>query len=535
MLSAVQRSALRRGRLVRAWAWLFGGLSTVPALILLIIAASTIALNPSSVFVLLVPPAVTALIALHRTLVERRLAPPLRSVRADSAKGSIHTLAPGWTESFERARAEQPLGAGTRRRSQLGLAGGMAVAMTAALVILLIAPIVSVVTGGAFIYRIASLNVGSVDEKNRLSEIVRPFALAKDPSITLDEAGRAFRDLHPSREVVGVFQMRPSQSPARRAWSENRPDSALFKTARPVDLWTGPAVAGVLDAAKRGFNQAEMAWLKNLATDPGWRDWYVVARAPRIDLLGARVQLPFPAGATAHEVPIPRFALIKEFAYASVSRAAYHLALNQVDSAETDLRETISAGFLIADNASFLIEQLIGVVVINIGRDGLARLYALTGRPEGARMKASRDSAVAALDARREIAELDSARGRASVASAPAARRAMWLLANQKSTTRALRMSALEVLSHAPCTNFRELVFGPDADLREALANLRGELALYPADSAVFELMRERTERGDPRGAWAEENRFFVGIASVAGFVLRNPRIRGCSEILLSF
>jgi len=79
----------------------------------------------------------------------------------------------------------------------------------------------------------------------------------------------------------------------------------------------------------------------------------------------------------------------------------------------------------------------------------------------------------------------------------------------------------------------RELVFGPGDDVQHTLVKLQREVARYPADSAVLELVREQTERGDRGEERSTSDRVAIGVASFAGFVLHNRRIRGCTELML--
>ena len=73
--------------------------------------------------------------------------------------------------------------------------------------------------------------------------------------------------------------------------------------------------------------------------------------------------------------PLPSFEGSRELAYAAVSRAAYHMALGQRDSAETVLRSIVSFGFAFIDNGTSGLEAVIGSVIVAIGRDALHRFY----------------------------------------------------------------------------------------------------------------------------------------------------------------
>jgi hypothetical protein len=531
-LTTAQRSELRRGRLVRAAAMFLGGLAPIPAIALVLLLASFRPFDPTYALIVLLLSAAGALVAAHAVARERTLAPPLRAVRQHAEPLDAARLAPAWYETFERARTGQPLGPGSRRRSRMGVGGGALVAAVAALVVAVLAPLAVLATAGSAIFEQTLPRFANTSEKSRLAEIVRPFTLPRDSRISPLEAGRAFYALSPPRAQSGPFRMQPYPPRPPRPWTGHPPAPGLFTTARP-DSWDGPASTKILEAVGRGFSADELAWLQAIATAPVWRDWAAVARAPAGDILGASLVLPFARNVTHMEIPIARYAAIKEVAYASLSRAAWHMARKQNDSAEVTLRETISAGFFLADNATFLIDQLIGVVIVGIGRDGLTRFYTITGNPAGPRLKARHDSAMAAREARQESVELDSAGGAAPIRNAPAARRRVLALATSPLVHRALRLEMLIVLGMAPCTNVREMVFGPDKEIRDAFAKARKELARYPADSAALDLIAESTERGFPRSEWDLRSRLVLGAASTIGAVLHNRRIRGCTELLL--
>jgi hypothetical protein len=91
----------------------------------------------------------------------------------------------------------------------------------------------------------------------------------------------------------------------------------------------------------------------------------------------------------------------------------------------------------------------------------------------------------------------------------------------------------LSMLGMAPCTNVRELVFGPDPEIREAFQQARKELVRYPSDLALIMLIEELAERGAPQAELDLASRVLVEVAGGVGFVLRNQRLRGCMEVAL--
>ncbi len=91
-------------------------------------------------------------------------------------------------------------------------------------------------------------------------------------------------------------------------------------------------------------------------------------------------------------------------------------------------------------------------------------------------------------------------------------------------------MTLLRSLAWGPCTNAREMVFGPDADLRRVFAWARENLARFPSERALVDVIERTPER---LGSLTEGPALLVRAADALGFVLRNPRISGCTQLIL--
>lgn len=183
---------------------------------------------------------------------------------------------------------------------------------------------------------------------------------------------------------------------------------------------------------------------------------------------GGRYVTPFPPTANAYTLPIPHFANTKAIAYAASARAAWHLAQGRPDSAEIVLREMLSFGFALTETP-FLIETLIGVVIVGIARANLDQLWTITGDPRAARLRALHDSALAARDARDASAAINTQR----FLGAAALRQVTVAGASDSHNVRSLRFAMLHNLGMASCSNASELVFGPAPDVRDACATGR--------------------------------------------------------------
>ena len=351
-------------------------------------------------------------------------------------------------------------------------------------------------------------------------EPVRSLRLPTDPSITPLQAGIALNALQPIRTRVRGFEtITPAVQPVA-TWRTVAMAPDLFPTARP-DVYEGPSGRSVLEASVHGFSPREMEYLRSLATSPVWREFDLVARAPAVDAVGGQFRIPFAPEARPEQRPLPSFRESRQLAYAAVSRAAYHMALGQRDSAEAVLRSIVSFGFTFIDNGTSGTEELIGTVIVGVGRDALQRFYAIQhdGRATLPALAPPSKNAVFALD-----------RG-APISAGDVHRR---LLANVENPSAPLgvRFQSLQLLSGTSCTNVRGLLFGPSAEAVEVAERARHSLARYPSEVALVELLTRPSFAGPDVSSHNPIRTLAVSSASVAGAVLQNPRLVSCTRIL---
>ena len=374
-------------------------------------------------------------------------------------------------------------------------------------------------------------SIGSGSGKILAAESSRPFALPKDPSITPADAGRAFAELQPERSGGAAFRQQ-SVVHLERPWA---PPSALpgdlFRSARPTSFG-GPDDRKILEAVANGFSPAEMAYLERLAHAPAWRAFDLVARAPAVDLIGGRFRLPFGPDATPDEMPLLNFAGTKELAYASVSRAAYHMAIGQRDSAEAALRAIISVGFALVDNGSSQIDQLVGRVMVGIGRDGLERFYVITNDPHAANVIAARPPDTHAAD------QSANRNARSEGGDRPVAvdlRREMLTRATNERELRGTRFESLYYLSWSSCANVRDLLFGARPDVSDAFARAKHDLARFPSERAFIDVIQrwpKRLTARDPSRNALWRFPYMYGASTLVEMVLNNPRVAACTRML---
>jgi len=351
--------------------------------------------------------------------------------------------------------------------------------------------------------------------KSQTAEASRPFALPADPSISPLEAGRAFVALqlaHPA------FAAQPAKNSLEYV-TRFGPEPRLFPSVRPT-IRAMPDYNAMLDAAVAGFSPAEMAYLSAVATRPSWSGFDRVARAPAIDVLASRAG---PLSPLSDQ--FPTYGGTRELAFDAVSRAAYHLALGQRDSAETILRSIISFGFAIEDNGTEYSDAGLGRLVVEQGRSALERFYIVTRDPRAAAVGAARQTARPRGSPAPAIGVSES-----PVWAGAAMRRELIRRASDPEAARGIRFAALEALRGSTCGNVSELLFGPRADVRDAFEQAKLNLARYPSERALLDWI----QRGPDATALYDRSssslqRFLIGTSSIAGTVLGNQRLATCT------
>jgi hypothetical protein len=196
------------------------------------------------------------------------------------------------------------------------------------------------------------------------------------------------------------------------------------------------------------------------------------------------------------------------------------MALGQRDSAEAVLRSVVSYGFALVDNGTSAIEELIGTSIVGTGRDALRRFYVIEHDPR---------AGSPGLESPRRSAASESAD--AGPTSAVDAQR--WLLTWIEDPRALLgkRFEGLRVLSASSCTSVRGLMLGPGAEVNGVIGRARHTLARFPSEQALVDLdARLPTWRDEARSSNPLQS-LAVSSASVAGAVLRNPRLASCTRL----
>jgi hypothetical protein len=524
-LAPERRGLLRKARMLREAGYLLAALLPLPLLMLVVLLGSSgLAGRAATWLAVLVPilllVATGRLALLERKAVERRIAKRGGAgPRPDPAR-----FAEPWYRTFDAVSRSQALGRGPAGPPLLGRVVALGLGGVTLLLALLALPIVLAGVFGPMLWSLSLPAFANTQEKLRLAGAARPWKVATDSTITPAAAGRAYAILMSRHAQEGpMLQPVPRRGPV--PWDENLPEH-LFPTARPKG-YLGPDNQQILLAARRGFTREELAYLGRVAHADVWPYVSIVARAPALDALGGRYVTPFPPTANSYTLPIPHFANTKAIAYAASARAAWHLAQGRRDSAEIVLREMLSFGFALTETP-FLIETLIGVVIVNVARANLEQLWTITGDPRAARLRALHDSALAARDARDASTAIKTQR----FLGAAAMRQVTVAGATDSHNIRSLRFSMLHNLGMASCTNASELVFGPAPDVRDAFARARREVARFPSEQSLLDVMETEAVR---LRYWPIEGALDGGLARVGragGALLGNDRLPGCVRLI---
>lgn len=460
---------------------------------------------------------------------ERRLLPKRQLRRRQRAASEERSLATLWRDAFDRVRGEQALGGGPARFGLASLVGVTVIAVLAIVVIgtasmLTVSASVGPTVWGGIVPKFANTT-----SKYRMAQAMTPWLLPADSSIDPLEAGRSFAALHAGRPYNNeAFPLRPIPPLGTPPWNAPRPPGVFAGRS----LLSMPHLHfNVIDSLGRRATREEMAWLETIARFEGWADVATVARAPAVDFVGGRFQLPFREDADIFSMPIPPFVATKDYAYANTARIRYFLEKNQPDSAVLAAREMLSFGMQMAESGTFLIETLIGVVVVGIARDQLVRTYRVLGRPEAGVIAEAwaeaeereqiRSAGAVNVPMSRDIGAL-----RASVIS--------WAL--DSTFQPSARREFLVVLGYASCSNVREMLLGPGPDLQYAFNEFQSRYSRFPSDSAVFALSIDSPRQLARRARLMDSDvsvgeQLLFGATRSLGFLLRNPRISGCAHL----
>jgi len=410
------------------------------------------------------------------------LSVPRRRWAADAAAALAPPVA-AWTARLEAGRRA------ASGRGRPGGAGALRVLSSASLLIVIAATAYALLFGivafrGRAVVRAATpMVVDGAAARIAGGEAARPSRLPADPAISAEAAGEALHALATRSETRADPRLR---APVRSYGREPQRPAGRPPFATPV-----PG-ADWVRAAAAGLTPDQAAYLRALAADPAAAEISTLARAGSIDIVGTRYVTPFPATAIEWELPIPATMGMRAAVEAQFARALLALDAGRAGEPELPLREILSAGVLLADEAPSIIDALMGVHAAALGLGSLGALYEGTGRSADATHIARLSDAV-----RRAAAIVGGAQATTDAPPQLAATSARVLDPNVPRALRWQLASARVAMSE--CGSLRHRLFGESAAYREWKEKARAALVRSPGEEALFDLMLESPVRGDFR------------------------------------
>ena len=470
-LAGVALARIRGALLVLAGAlWLLVGFG------LAVLLAARGFVTPSGIWLLTLGPSVVAAAVGIVLLVRQNGA--VRSARsgweAQEGTDRVRSESVAWTERLEQSSDSIVLGAGAvgegaRFRTGAGI--------VAALFLIGFVPTLTIAVTtavGPILAEIAVPSFLSVQEMAGAAEALRRYRVAPDPSIPSAEAGTALQNL--AFVGGGAAPEAWERGPATRYQQAWFPDPDYFP-----DPFSETVATELVSRPLAEFGAEEQAALRQAAAHPAQGEFRRLAHAQLVDVVSGRWVLPFPDTMTYQDLPWPRFPAFRTAGLARVARAAVEVSEGRPDAAEATLRDLISTGFLLVDQGPTLIDNLMGVVMVNMGGDALEALYERTGRPAVAEaLKLARSAATSA--ARKSRAGLVPEDVRSLLQGVPD-------LVETEEALRGLRWEYFATFNMlAPCINLHKMVFGPDETYDEWRERARDTLVRVPGERDLFDL-----------------------------------------------
>jgi hypothetical protein len=470
-----ERAALLRLRLYGTAAYGTAALWLLLGFVLGIMLSARGLLGPRGLWLLTLLPVVLLILAglvLRLTALSRsRAAEKLARARAER---ELTDLVGEWKTLADEVTGDGWLGRGPRHRLlHLRIAGAAAVVLGA----LILLPLVLFALMGTTVPMVLQETLPrfqGIQEKADLVEPMRRYRLSTDPAITPLEAGEALQALNYANTLGPPAVL--ERDPVRRYGTEWTFGRRSHQSNRlPSEL---------LERLTASLTPEERSLLEQTAANPAHREFEILARAGAADFTGGLWQIPFPDTLYGADLPIPRFQGVSDAARSHIALAAWELHRGRPAAAETRIREVVSTGFLMMDEHPELIGNLIGIVLVGIGQDGLEKFYRRIGRSEEAdRIVAGRER----VEEMQHSARRPSRRDGDIEETLSATTRVIL----DRGSLRGLRWSLFQTSNTiVPFVNLNNAVFGPGEDYDYWVERVEQELVRYPGEAERFRFAR---------------------------------------------
>jgi serine/threonine protein kinase len=477
-LNPAQRSTFRRNRVIGTMSLLASSLTPVIGFAIGVVAAARSPRGPQVVLwtSLVLSLALIGVWAALAWYEERRL----RSARSRRlALSSVHErpaeLAASWTETFDQVRMGQRMGAGPAGRRRPVWRSAVAIVIVALISAMAADFLILVAALNDSLLATALPRFNSVREKIRRVERLDVYIVPPDRTITAERAGQA------------LYAVARTARASSQGWvAEPRIKLPPFTVPEGGGFGGAEKIHDAFAAARRGFTDDQRRWLRAVADNPALAEFRLVANARHLDLGSALFAIPPGSRIGVMEVPIPTFQGIRNAALSNVAAAAIDLGSGQTQEAERRLREVISVGFLMMRDGRTLIENLVGAAIVNNARQSLEAFFLATGRAGEARSVSS------ASDPALDLAvEPD----RRSAVPTDEMVRVLRRIVLDPDEIPGMRWEMLGAHSFMPCTDARQILFGPDSAQAAVMDSARTSLVRTASDSVVFSIFEQPMDR----------------------------------------
>ena len=346
--------------------------------------------------------------------------------------------------------------------------------------VLVLVPVLMLAVWGQSIWMIGVPNYARmIDRYNSVAGLER-YRPATRAGITADAAGLA---------LVAISNTGTTRREALLVDPPGSSAAPWLPESGPLAHLTGDTV---MQHAVKGLTQEERSWLRSVAAHPALKLIDTVAYAPRLDPWAA-LKLPLPDDVNPFSLPVPPMMGIRAAARLQLYRSALAYGDHQPAVADSLIREVIGFGLRLHDDSDQLIGALIGTVIAREAAATLAELRAATGR--GGEAEEIRRTLVLPATAP-FMQDLDSMRPHPT-----RIRTAMIEAVLGHTAPRPVEWDLAAVLGIAPCTDLRELLYGPAPHLQAAYDAVAARVEDSPHAQAAFGVIRRGIMTSTPSGA----------------------------------
>jgi hypothetical protein len=357
---------------------------------------------------------------------------------------------------------------GPLRLSSFGF-GALALALPLPIVLLAVLSAVGPSIAGLTTPRLSTTIAARVAR----TELLRPYAVPTDESISAREAGESMQVL----SWVGDADRDPApveRPPVRRIAAPWIPVDA------PQSLHQLERLPRRVFDEHEPLTEIELDWLKRMSAHPGHDEIARVARARSVDIVDTRWKTDEFEGESAWNLPFYRFSGMRRGAYAHIALGLLAADRGDPATAELRFREVISMGLLLTHNGPTVIDMLLGIVIAESGADALRGFYESAGRPGDA---GNLTQALQSLEHAEKVAKALGASGAGTL-------RTLANIAANEDLPPGIRWESLmNAQLSARCQSPSAVLFGAGDDYNEWLAGVHDSLVRHPSEAALFEMI----------------------------------------------